>query len=781
MIYRLLPEMSCLSRRIVVLLFLVIFQVQGYAQDESAEGKPQRKTLIIGSEQDFPPFATGMTDATAGGFTVELWRAVAVESGLDYNLRVLPFHQILEEFKQGRVDVLINLAQSDERHEIADFTVPHVIVNGAIFVRDADSNIRSEDDLAAKQVIVLNGDLAHDYALSKGWHLVPVDAAAEGMKLLASGQHDAMLLSKLTGLQTLQTLGLKNVRALKDHVGFSQKFSFAVHEGESELLGRINEGLALTKSNGTYGRLYEKWFGIYADRETGLGDFIKYIVLFSLLLLGAGGYFYYQRQQERRKAESKYRRLVMGLHVGVLIQSSTTEMLLCNQSALEMLGLTEQQLLGKSSFDSDWNVIHEDGSDFPGAEHPVPVAIATRKEVSDVVMGVYRPLTSDRVWLLVSARPELTREGEVKQVICTFTDISARKYAQQALSEGKAFNIAVLNSLSAHIAVIDQQGYIIAVNRAWQDFASVHGVMSLSSIGMGENYLDVCARTAYGAEALTGIKRVLMGSQPDWSHEYPCHLDGEQCWFKMTVTPLQSSSGGAVISHENITDRKISERKLHDLTAHLQTIREEEKNGIAREIHDELGGTMTALKIETHRLKLEMLRHENSALCIEQLESMSSLINNAAGITRRIISDLRPTILDDLGLLAAIEWEAERFHKRTGIESLVNCIGDRGNLDTPHSIALFRILQEALTNVSRHAQASCVEIEFHHSDDEVLLSVSDNGCGLSYPVRQGAHGMLGMKERAEQLGGVIRFDVPPGGGLCVMVTFSLEKQERRDH
>jgi PAS domain S-box-containing protein len=225
----------------------------------------------------------------------------------------------------------------------------------------------------------------------------------------------------------------------------------------------------------------------------------------------------------------------------------------------------------------------------------------------------------------------------------------------------------------------------------------------------------------------------------------------------------------------NITERKNAELQLRNLTAHLQTVREEEKAAIAREIHDALGGTMTALKIKIHQLKTDLSENNDVMSLLDQVEAMSQLINSAAGITRNIISDLRPTILDDLGLLAAIEWQAGQFHKLTGIESLVNCIGDKGNLDKLHSIALFRILQEALTNVARHSGASRVEIEFHHSDEEVLLSVCDNGRGMSEAraVKSGAYGMLGMKERVGQLGGTIQFDTPPGGGLCLMVTLPL--------
>ena len=228
--------------------------------------------MIVGSEQDYPPFALGTTDETASGFTVELWQAVAKESGINSIIHVKPFREILQEFKAGQVDVLINLAQSDERRQFADFTVPHVIVNGAIFVRRGTSDIRSEADLAGKTIIVLNADLAHDYAITKGWQkqLVLVETSAEGFKLLSSGQYDAMLLSKLAGMQTLEKLQLSNIKALDVKVGFSQKFSFAVRKGEANLLARINEGLALTKTTGIYDSLYNKWFGVYEEKTVSL-------------------------------------------------------------------------------------------------------------------------------------------------------------------------------------------------------------------------------------------------------------------------------------------------------------------------------------------------------------------------------------------------------------------------------------------------------------------------------------------------------------------------------
>ena len=288
-----------LARLFAAALFLGI---SGAAMAAGESGRP----LVVGSEEDYPPFAIGKAGETPGGFTVELWKAVAAENGLVYSIRVGPFRQILQEFKQGKIDVLINLAQSEERRRFADFSVPHVTVNGAIFVRKGAHGIRSEVDLPGKAIIVLNADLAHDYALSRGWgkQLVLVDTAADGLGLLAKGEHDAMLLSKLVGLQTRKELNLTNIVALDERAGFSQKFSFAVRKGNADLLAQINEGLALTKVSAVYDQLYQKWFGVY-EVDASNRYLLKYMVPAAILLLGLSAFAFHQRQKAYKEAASQ--------------------------------------------------------------------------------------------------------------------------------------------------------------------------------------------------------------------------------------------------------------------------------------------------------------------------------------------------------------------------------------------------------------------------------------------------------------------------------------------
>lgn len=133
-------------------------------------------------------------------------------------------------------------------------------------------------------------------------------------------------------------------------------------------------------------------------------------------------------------SEDKYKKLVKDMQVGVILQDPHAQIVMSNPKALELLGLTEDQLLGKTSFDPDWNVIHEDGSPFPGNTHPVPQAIETGKSVRDVVMGVYRPAKNDRIWLRVDAELQFDNNGSFYQVVCSFIDISRRKQAEGALN-----------------------------------------------------------------------------------------------------------------------------------------------------------------------------------------------------------------------------------------------------------------------------------------------------------------------------------------------------------
>jgi PAS domain S-box-containing protein len=224
---------------------------------------------------------------------------------------------------------------------------------------------------------------------------------------------------------------------------------------------------------------------------------------------------------------------------------------------------------------------------------------------------------------------------------------------------------------------------------------------------------------------------------------------------------------------QDTTERKRAEEALRALSERLQAVREEERARIAREVHDEVGQALSALQMDTAWLtkKLESLRGERAELSAK-LRSMAALIETTHDSVQRIATELRPGILDELGLEAAVEWWVRDFEQRTGIACRIRSDLKDARLDPDRSTAVFRILQEALTNVARHAGATQVQIRLSADPETLRLEVRDNGRGISEDRIADARslGLLGMRERARSFGGDIAVHGEPGHGTTVTLT-----------
>ena len=211
---------------------------------------------------------------------------------------------------------------------------------------------------------------------------------------------------------------------------------------------------------------------------------------------------------------------------------------------------------------------------------------------------------------------------------------------------------------------------------------------------------------------------------------------------------------------------RASREEIKELGLAANSVREQEKSRIARELHDELGQALTALKIDVVWLKQNL--HAPSGDLAGKLTDMQLLVDGTVAATRRISADLRPLVLDDLGLAAAVEWLVQGFSSRTGIKCEL-AMGSDVELGEPYATAFFRVLQESLTNIAKHAQAKQVEVTLERDGDEVALHVHDDGLGFAAgaPRRAGSFGIMGLRERAALLGGDMRIDSTPGQGTTV--------------
>lgn len=243
--------------------------------------------------------------------------------------------------------------------------------------------------------------------------------------------------------------------------------------------------------------------------------------------------------------------------------------------------------------------------------------------------------------------------------------------------------------------------------------------------------------------------------------------------LKNRLTRLTPAVSRALSETEQRRERELAEEKFrrsHDqlraLTGHLQFVREEERTRIAREVHDELGQALTGLKLDLSWLagKLTAARQLQ-----KKIKAMSAQVDGTIHAVRRIATELRPGVLDSLGLAAAIEWQAAEFQERTGIRCEMKIDVTEMIWERNFSTACFRVFQETLTNIIRHAHATHVEVRLAQVENELLLTVHDNGRGITE--REITHaksiGLIGMKERATQAGGVVLFSGGPGQGTTV--------------
>jgi two-component system cell cycle sensor histidine kinase/response regulator CckA len=239
--------------------------------------------------------------------------------------------------------------------------------------------------------------------------------------------------------------------------------------------------------------------------------------------------------------DDQFRLLIRDLNVGVLLQGPASEILIANPAALELLGLTESQLLGRTSIGPEWNVIHDNGAPFPGPTHPVPTAIATRKPVRNVTMGVYRPSSQDRVWLSVNAEPVLHQDGSVKHVLCTFVNITELREAQRSLAaqvEAMRLKDRALDGIHNGVIVVDAQLPDMPVIYVNGGFSRITGYSAEEVVGRNCRFLQGPEKVQ---EGLSYLRSALAASRPATVLLRNYKKDGSLFWNELSVSPITSN------------------------------------------------------------------------------------------------------------------------------------------------------------------------------------------------------------------------------------------------
>ncbi|HYL80615.1 MAG TPA: PAS domain S-box protein, partial [Candidatus Acidoferrum sp.] len=362
-------------------------------------------------------------------------------------------------------------------------------------------------------------------------------------------------------------------------------------------------------------------------------------------------------------------------------------------------------------------------------------------------------------------------------------DITQRKLAEQALRESEERVRLLLDSTAEAIYGIDLQGVCTFCNAACLRILGYPDPRDL----LGRNMHDLIHHTRSDGTPSPVEDCHIYGAL---QHGHATHADDEVLWrADGTSFPAEYWSHpvrrgetliGCVVTFLDITQRqqaeaalRASREQLRALAGHLQSVREEERTRIAREIHDELGQVLTGLRMDLTRLARRLPAEQ--AAVRNDMQAMLALVDSSIQAVRRIATDLRPGVLDDLGRVAALEWQAQEFQERTGTPCQFTA--DRIELapDPEVGTAVFRICQETLTNVARHAEASQVTVRLKEEARFLVLTVADNGRGIPDHglANRASLGLLGMRERARLLGGKVSIEGRAGEGTTVSVQIPL--------
>jgi PAS domain S-box-containing protein len=388
---------------------------------------------------------------------------------------------------------------------------------------------------------------------------------------------------------------------------------------------------------------------------------------------------------------------------------------------------------------------------------------------------------------LYSSEPNSFDDNEVKLLVEACDNISftldnfekekSRTVAERQIQAEKLMSDSVINSLPGVFYLYDKNGKFIRWNKNFEEVSgyTYEEVASMHPLDFFQGEEKQLLRQRIADVFVTGEGEVIANFTSKDGHTTPFYFNGR----RVSLEGVDYLIGMGL----DITDRVQAERSLRErtdeiekLSAHLQNVREEERSYIALEIHDVLGQQLTALKMDINWLKKRITADEVTG---GRMTAMTSLVDDTIKTVRRISSELRPGILDDLGLVAALEWQGADFEKNTGIPLVFKSNTNDLDLERGLSTNVFRVYQEALTNVARHSDATEVQASFLHQENSIRLIVRDNGKGIDVEEARTKKslGLISMKERARMFRGEVTVERNFPQGTVVTLTMPFERSK----
>ncbi|AEF23894.1 PAS domain-containing sensor histidine kinase [Pseudomonas fulva] len=730
------------------------------------------------------------------GANVEIVNTLAALMGVQVRWRAFQTPEELEQaLRSDQLDLASGLSQTPAglRHWL--FSDPFLRVSNLVIGERDGGGAVDLEQLDGRSPVALKGsDAVLDY-LRSNYPRLKLDVTAtprQALQRVVNQQAsyavlDEAQLGRLS--REPEFLGL----AIVGDIGFPQLLRVATRRDRPELAGIVDVALRSVSAR-ELDDLHNRWLPpSYLQQESSASFWRAISLLLGLLLVFALLLALWLRRQrdnlefrllaarhevELREIARDALRLsqfsIDNSTVGILWVNWDSHVRYANQAAESMLGYRSGALVDRPLSDFE-----------PGLSMDRWLELWRLARKGDERPPSFETecLRADGSRLPVDVSLSFLQYRDTEYLVVFITDVTERRRALAALQESEAR----LQGIAANVP-----GVVFRLERARPGDPSLFAFIGEGSESLVGYRAATLLAPDHGLRSLVHpddkadyhrVQDEAFDSDSDWHWQGRMLThSGESRWVDIKAMARRLADGRVIWDGVvwDISDNKHNElalaesqARLRDLSAHLESVREEEKARIAREVHDELGQVLTVLKLETSMCELGFADLDPGLR--ERLDNMKKLIANLFQLVRDVATALRPPILD-AGIASAIEWQARRFEARTQLPCLVEVPEHVPPLSDAKATGLFRILQEALTNVMRHAEAHTVTVRLELQGDSLCLSISDDGRGFDPAgVRADSFGLVGMRERVLMLGGQLNLDSRPGEGTLLRVRVPLSE------
>lgn len=759
----------------------------------------QHKTLRVGLLMQAPWARYDQRLQKLSGANVELISQVLASIGVEPVWQRFSSRAALDmAAKRGELDLVPGMQQSPAGLRQWLFSDPYMRVPHLIVGERQSGNVVDIDNLETAEILSVRSPSAAETYLRSNYSqlkILPVSSARAALQKIVQRQAryavvDEARLSLLLGES--QFAGLRIVGDL----GLPQLLRIASRR-DQPMLAEIMEQALRALPVGEVDRLRERWLPLkYPKASDSLSFWRGLTLLLFIALLGAAAIAVHLRRQRRslenQLLHSRHQLSIrevaeQALHlsqfsidhstVGILWVNWDSHVRYANHAAETMLGYASGGLVERPLRELETNL---------SMDRWLTLWKQVRSREEGPLSFETECVRADGRMLPVNLSLSFLRFRDAEYLVVFLSDITERRLANAALQESEARFKGIAGNIPGLVfrlerPVIDQPvvfAYISSVSQALVGYPAEE----LQRVDRG-------IRSLVHPDDLASYnlsQEIALASDSDWFWQGRIlRKDGDLRWADIRATARHLDHQRVVwdgvvwdITANKHIELELSESRsqLRELSKHLESVREEEKTRIAREVHDELGQMLTVLKLEIAMCELACAGQVPAL--DDHLHNIKRLIAQLFQLVRDVATALRPPILD-AGIASAIEWQVSRFETRSRLTCLVDVPDNLPKLSDAKATGLFRILQEALTNVMRHAQAHSVHVTLSLQDGELSLCISDDGQGFTTssdkPVR--SFGLVGMRERILMLGGTLSIDSQCGEGttLCARVPLSEEE------